>query len=196
MDKKATTYMNDFFVSIGPTRRLEIARIMVDELRFNEETCSNYDIEISSKLRSILEIYTTREGDSEAKRMIIQSLDGFKNLSSDNQKKIIDLVVPYFSKIFDCVVKADIVLRCSQHGHDYNENSWKEYQWETLSTECIDHQIVYNYPTQHIEWSRKCPACGFEEKSLTMPQEFMKTRKKLEKNEKIKKLQAQIDKII
>jgi hypothetical protein len=195
MKKNRKQYWEDTIGNMNPDNQLELAEILIEKLRLNEESLDksdNYDMEISNKLESILKKYASQIAVKIEKQKISNLLDRFASLSSINQKKIIDPVILHFLSVMEDAIKKDKILICGNEGHAYGDNSWKKNEWTTYETVRIDRQEVPNYPITHVNWTRVCSNCGFIEEATIEPLEVKEHKEKTEKQTRIKKLKKEL----
>jgi hypothetical protein len=195
MRGKQKQYWRNAVADMDPDNQLELAEILIEELHLNGESLDgndNYDLGMSDKLISVLEGYVSQTSDKIEKQGILDLINRFTGLSSDNQKKIIASVIPEFLSVMQSVTKKDKILNCGKEGHKYGDNDWEKHEWTTYETVCIDHQQCPDYPIGHVKWTRECPNCGFVEEVTTEPQAVKEQREKSEKQEKIKELKKEL----
>lgn len=198
MKQNQKHYWKETVDNMSPDNQLELAMILIEKLKLNEniiKKSDKYNMHFSSELLFLLENYVSQNKNKKEATKVLTLLSKFKNLSSVNQHKIIELVIPYLLSTVSDVVKEDNINNCSKFGHMYNDDSWKRSEWTTYETVVIDHQKCEDYPIPHVKWERTCPNCGFTEEILTEPEEIKVQREKEEKQAKIKKLQRELNEL-
>ena len=181
------------FRDLDHNNQLKVAEGIIQELEDNENFLDEedgYNNERSILVRKTFEKMIAYETNEQNLRQLNQQIQAFENFSSANKRAFIDEVLRLIGKYSDIQDQEEKEAICDIEGHVFSK--WNHHAWTTHEQVIIDHQYIDNYPVSHELWSRTCRRCGYQEKTEQEPSVLVSSRKRREKQEKIKTLEAEL----
>ncbi len=190
MNEEQLESMKKRIMTLDPNQQLDLIRLLIDELRFNDINFDNhdYDLKESEKMRLFLEqteqVLLNQIQFENTKRQV----EGFSSLNISNKIEILSKLGGMISKKLIAQKHQENIDKCFNNGHIFEGelDGWKEKKLGVLENVHIDNQYITK-----TYWTRTCSICQKTESSVCEPEVVKRNR--LETENQIKTLKLKIN---
>ena len=184
------------FKTLDSNQQLEVSKAIVDELKENERysfAVDNYDDEMSQEVRLFFNKMIKVANTKQELKKLQKVLSSFQSLNRERQSNVIESLVSLLNSYYEDQVHEEKEKICQSEGHVMGE--WEYDSWTSYEDTVIDHQFVHGFECYHEEWMRTCSRCGYKEITEIEPEEVRIKREEKERQDKIKKLEKELEKL-